>query len=142
MFQFAGQLYKSVCLPNCLTPALRLFTKILKPVFAVLHKEGHDIMAYLDDSILFGDNYDEYKAAVLIAVNLFQNFGFQVYPEKSSVTPNGCPNCPNGWGIVHHNISSDNWSVEKNCILICWNYLLLIMYYKFTKKICLILQSI
>ena len=50
MFQFAGQLYKFVCLPNGLTSAPRLFTKILKPVFAALHKEGHDIMGYLDDS--------------------------------------------------------------------------------------------
>ena len=84
MFQFAGQLYKFVCLPNGLTSAPRLFTKILVPVFAVLHKEGHDIMGYLDDSILFGDNYDECKAAVLRAVTLFQSLGFQVHPEKST----------------------------------------------------------
>ena len=44
-------------------------------------------MGYLDDSILFGDNYDECKAAVLRAVTLFQSLGFQVHPEKSSVTP-------------------------------------------------------
>ena len=50
MFQFAGQLYKFVCLSNEVTSAPRLFTKILKPVFAALHKEGHDIMGYLDDS--------------------------------------------------------------------------------------------
>ena len=87
MFQFAGQLYKFVCLPNGLTSAPRLFTKILVPVFAVLHKEGHDIMGYLDDSILFGDNYDECKAAVLRAVTLFQSVGFQLHPEKSSLTP-------------------------------------------------------
>ena len=87
MFPFAGQLYKFVCLPNGLTSAPRLFTKILKPVFAALHKEGHDIMGYLDDSVLFGDNYDECKAAVLRAANLFQSLGFRVHPEKSSLTP-------------------------------------------------------
>ena len=54
MFRFPGQLYKFVCLPNGLTSACRFFTKNLKPVFAALHKEGHDIMDYLDDSILFG----------------------------------------------------------------------------------------
>ena len=70
MFQFAGQLYKFVCLPNGLTSAPRLFTKLLKPIFAVLHKEGHDIMGYLDDS-----------------VKLFHSLGFQVHPEKSSLTP-------------------------------------------------------
>ena len=86
MFQFAGQLQKVVCLPNGLTSAPRLFTKILKPVFAALHKEGHDIMGYLDGSVLFRDTYDECKAAVFRAVNLFQSLGFQVHPEKSSST--------------------------------------------------------
>ena len=72
MFQFEGQLYKFVCLPNGLTSAPRLFTKILKPVFAALHKEGHHIMGYLDDSILFGNNYDQCKAAVLRAEHVKQ----------------------------------------------------------------------
>ena len=85
MLQFAGKLYKFVCLPNGLTYAT--YTKILKPVFVALHREGHDIMGYLDDSILFGDNYDEYKVVVLRTVNLFQSLGFQVHPEKSSLTP-------------------------------------------------------
>ena len=44
-------------------------------------------MGYLDDSILFGDNYDECKAAVLRAVTLFQSLGFQVHAEKSSLAP-------------------------------------------------------
>ena len=59
----------------------------MKPVFAALDKEGHDFMGYLDDSILFGDNYDEFKAAVLRAVTLFQSLVFKVHPEKSSLTP-------------------------------------------------------
>ena len=44
-------------------------------------------MGYLDDSILFGDNYDECKAAVLSAVTLFQSLVFQVHPDKFSLTP-------------------------------------------------------
>ena len=44
-------------------------------------------MGYLDDSILFGDNYDECKAAGLRAVNSFESLTFQVLPEKSSLTP-------------------------------------------------------
>ena len=87
IIQFTGQLCKFVCLPNGLTSAPTLFTEILKPVFIALHKEGHDIMGYLDDSILLGNNYDECKVAVLRAVTLFQSLGFQVHPEKSSLTP-------------------------------------------------------
>ena len=44
-------------------------------------------MGYLDDSILFGDNYDEFKVAALRAVNSFESLTFQVLPEKSSLTP-------------------------------------------------------
>ena len=44
-------------------------------------------MGYLDDSILFGDNYDECKVAALRAVNSFESLTFQVLPEKSSLTP-------------------------------------------------------
>ena len=73
MFQFAGQLYKFVCSTNGLTSVPSLFTKILNPVFPALHKESHDIMSYLDDSVLFRDNYHECKAAVLRAVNLLQS---------------------------------------------------------------------
>ena len=80
MFQFSGQLYKFFCLPNVLTSA-PMEVSICCPT------QGHDSMGYLDDSILFGDNYDECKAAVLRAVNLFQSFDFQVHPEKSSLTP-------------------------------------------------------
>lgn len=32
-----------VCLPDELTSAPRLFTKILKPIFEALHKEGNEI---------------------------------------------------------------------------------------------------
>ena len=87
MFQFAGRLEKFVCFSNDLTSPPKLFTKILKPVFAALHRGDHDIMGYLDDSILFSDTYDECKAAVLRALNFFQSLGFQVHPEKSSLTP-------------------------------------------------------
>ena len=49
LFQFEENLYKCTCLPNCLSSAPRIFTKILKPVFSALRKEGHQIMGYLDD---------------------------------------------------------------------------------------------
>ena len=44
-------------------------------------------MGCLDNSVLFRDKHDEYKAAVMKAVNLFQSFGFQIHPEKPFLTP-------------------------------------------------------
>ena len=49
LFKLEGQFYKFVCLPNGLSSARRVFTKLLKPVFPALHKQGHQIMGYLDD---------------------------------------------------------------------------------------------
>ena len=52
--------------------------------------------------------------------------------------------CPNGWEQLMKTCHQEVTGRLKivNCILICCNYLLLIMHYKFTAKICLILQSI
>ena len=44
-------------------------------------------MGFLDDSVLFRDNFDECKTGVSGDVNLLQILGFQVHPEKSSLTP-------------------------------------------------------
>ena len=107
MFQFAGQLYTFFCLPNGLTSAPRLFTKILKPVFAALHKEGYDIMGYLDDSILIGDNYDECKAAALKAVNLFQTLK-QVHSSQDSSFTLWEPWFPSPPGKVFSNTKTEN----------------------------------
>ena len=40
-FIFNGTLYKYACLPNGLSSAPRIFTKLLKPVYASLRTQGH-----------------------------------------------------------------------------------------------------
>ena len=87
LFKFEGQLYKFVCLPNGLSSAPRIFTKLLKPVFSALHKQGHQIMGYLDDSFLMGDTFEECKKSVIATVKLFTKLGFQVHPDKSNLFP-------------------------------------------------------
>ena len=87
LFKFEGQLYKFVCLPNGLSSAPRIFTKLLKPVFSALHKQGHQIMGYLDDSFLMGDTFEEYNKSVIATVKLFTKLGFQVHPDKLDFFP-------------------------------------------------------
>ena len=70
MFQFAGQLYMFACLPNVIASATKLFTEILKQIFAALCKEQYEIMDYLDDSVLLGSASEEWKSTVL-SVSLF-----------------------------------------------------------------------
>ena len=52
-FEWQGELYEFTCLPNGLLTATRIFTKVLKPVFAALQKIGHSNVAYIDDSELY-----------------------------------------------------------------------------------------
>ena len=54
-FYFQGQLYCFTCLPNGLSCAPRVFTKLLKPVFATLKSQGHLSVSYIDDVFLQAD---------------------------------------------------------------------------------------
>ena len=87
VFNFEGQLYKYVCLPNGLSSAPRIFTKLMKPVFSALRKKGHQIMGYLDDSFLMGDTFEECEKAVVASVELLTKLGFQIHLEKSRLLP-------------------------------------------------------
>ena len=92
VFNFEGQLYKYVCLPNGLSsapppPPPRIFTRLMKPVFSALRKKGHQIMGYLDDSFLMGDTFEECEKAVVASVELLTKLGFQIHPEKSRLLP-------------------------------------------------------
>ena len=58
-FSWRGQLFQFTCLPNGLSCAPRLYTKILKPVYATIRKEGHLNVGYTDDSYLQGDTIHE-----------------------------------------------------------------------------------
>ena len=52
MFQWKGKYYLFTCLPNGLSSAPRIFTKILKPVYARLRAIGHTCVGHIDDSLL------------------------------------------------------------------------------------------
>ena len=87
-FLWRDQLYAFTCLPMGLTSSPRIFTKILKPVFATLHsKFGHSCLGYIDDSLNLGDTYPEAEKATLHAVELLILLGFMIHPEKSIITP-------------------------------------------------------
>lgn len=58
-FIFNGSLYQYTCLPNGLSCAPRVFTKLLKPIYATLHNLGYLSLRYIDDSYLKGDTSSE-----------------------------------------------------------------------------------
>ena len=86
-FVFDGQLYQYTCLPNGLSSAPRIFTKLLKPVYAHLHNLGHLSLGYIDDSYLQGDTSRECMNNIRDTAIIFNKLGFHLHPSKSIIIP-------------------------------------------------------
>jgi len=89
-FRWKGDLYQFTCLPNGLACAPRIFTKLLKPVFAHLRKKGHISSPYLDDSFLMASTYEQCKQNVMDTLTLLKQLGFVIHVEKSHTQPSQC----------------------------------------------------
>lgn len=79
--------YQYTCLSNGLASAPRIFTKLLKPVYATLRSMGHLNSGYIYDSYLQGDTYRECHQNVFDTATLFNKLGFHIHPEKSVLVP-------------------------------------------------------
>lgn len=86
-FQFNGTLYEFQAMPQGLTSAPRLFTKILKPVLAKLRGEGCICMAYLDDILILSESVESCRLATNKVLALVQKLGFIVNFDKSELEP-------------------------------------------------------
>lgn len=82
-------IYQYTCLPNGLASAPRLFTKLMKVVYATLRRMGHVNIpvGYIDDSLLVGDTFEECKQNVHDTVKLVTDLGFIVHEDKSVFVP-------------------------------------------------------
>ena len=86
-FYWKNTLYQFTCLPQGLACAPRLFTKLMKPVFASLRERGHIFSGYLDDSLLVGYSYAECQTNIVDTTNLLRNLGLYPHEDKSVTTP-------------------------------------------------------
>ena len=86
-FQWKNEVFQYVCLPNGISSAPRLFTKLLKPVYSTLRQMGHVNSAYIDDSYLSGESYDECDENVSETSELLEHVGFMINQEKSVLIP-------------------------------------------------------
>ena len=86
-FMWDGQLYKFVCFPNGLACCPHMFTKLFKPVYAHLRRQGHESSGYIDDSYLQGDEFADAVANVKATVHTFDFLGSISHPEKSVLIP-------------------------------------------------------
>ena len=87
-FEWRDSLYQFCALPMGLSSSPRIFTKVLKPVFATLRATyGHSCLGYIDDSFYCENTFLDCQKATLDAVRLFNDLGFAVHPLKSSLVP-------------------------------------------------------
>ena len=87
MFEWEGQYYQSTCLPNGLSSAPRVFTKILKAVDSHLRSIGHMCMGHIDDSLLVAYSLGSCRENIYGTVNLSNLLGFTIHPVKSVLEP-------------------------------------------------------
>ena len=86
-FYWDGTLYQFTSLPNGLSSAPRVFTKLLKPVFSYLRKQGFTNVCYIDDIFLQGDSYEECIENVINTSRLIDDLGLTIHPKKSVLRP-------------------------------------------------------
>lgn len=86
-FEWNNQLFEFVCMPNGLAPAPRIFTRLLKPVFAKLGERGHVMFPYIDDIFVIAETKQACQEGVTEFCQLAQDLGFIIHKEKSVLTP-------------------------------------------------------
>lgn len=86
-FTWQNHHWQYKALPNGLSSAPRLFTKMLKPIFASLREAGHIVLGYLDDTIIVGESESQVNASIEATTQAFSDLGFIVHPTKSVLKP-------------------------------------------------------
>lgn len=86
-FKWQGKIFQFTCLPNGVADGPRLFTKLMKPVFAVLREKGHIITSFIDDTLICHSTFDGCCESVRATVNLLKKLGFCINEGKSVLVP-------------------------------------------------------
>ena len=69
-------------MPNRYADAIRVFTKFLKPPFALLRKFRQSSVVNVGDTYLHGENFLECMHNLEDTVALLQALSFTMHPEK------------------------------------------------------------
>ena len=86
-FKWQGMLFQFTALVMGLASSPRIFTKILKPIYAHLRQLGHISNGYLDDSYLMGYTYDQCVDNINEILAVMRKFGFTPNIDKSVLIP-------------------------------------------------------
>ncbi|KAI8511561.1 hypothetical protein Bbelb_106610 [Branchiostoma belcheri] len=86
-FSWRGVLWEFQCLPFGLTSAPRVFTKVLRPIVAILRRQGLLIVIFLDDLLIIARSREQCLEHIAIARELLEQLGFVLNLEKSQLIP-------------------------------------------------------
>lgn len=86
-FRALGRQYRFAAMSFGTSVAPRVFTMLLRPVLAQLHREGIRVSAYLDDLLIAASTEAECLTAVSRVRALLTQLGFLINLEKSQLTP-------------------------------------------------------
>ena len=82
-----GNLYAFVCVPFGLSSAPRLFTKLLKPIFAWFRQQAIRCSYYIDDSLYMDGKKDVCSKNTSMIVQTLESLGFTINEKKSVLIP-------------------------------------------------------
>ena len=86
-FSWQGQAYQFQALPFGLTTAPFVFTKVLAPVIAHLHRLRVFIFVYLDDILIVGQSAQEVYQSVQLCLTHLTQAGYILNLKKSDLIP-------------------------------------------------------
>ena len=86
-FQWNGEYFQFNVLPFGLTSAPRIFTKVLKPIFAKMREEGFCVLGYIDDSLILSESLERCVEATERLSQLLTDVGFTLNLKKSVFQP-------------------------------------------------------
>ena len=74
-------------MPNGFSDAMRVFTKVSKPVYVYLRQQGYMSVIFLDDSYLQGDTKQACLQNIQATVPLLESLSFAIHEGKSILNP-------------------------------------------------------
>ena len=72
-------------MPNGYGPAMRAFTKLMKPPSSFLRYEGYSSVIYVNDCYLHGDSFRKCAKNVIRTTDILESLGFYIKMEKSEI---------------------------------------------------------
>ena len=87
MFEWLEKLYKLIAMPNEISDAMLVFTKVSKPLYAYLRQQGYMSIIFGDDSYLQGDTKQECLQNIEATVSLLESLDVAIHEGKSILNP-------------------------------------------------------